>query len=393
MPDLLGDQTAWCVYNDGVTNRTRFANVDPRGIEIQQTLFASALPKLENIIFVRYRIINRGTVSENLDSVYFAFWSDPDLGLYSDDLVGSDTTLSSAICYNEGDDSFYGVNPPAIFTTLLQGPVKPSSNPTDLGYDRKGPQIGIFELQGYNNIDMTSFVHNRSSDPFLGDPNNEIQARYYMLGLNGAGNQMDPCNDPWGMVLGGVDCNEINPLFWYSGDPVNEIGWLMSNSADQRSMLSTGSFKLKKDEPVTIIGALVIGRGASAINSITVARTNVQRAIEEYNNNFSSLAYDPGESQFPVTNYILYHNYPNPFNPTTTIRYEIPRDGIVTIDVYDILGQRVRTILNEFKKADRYEVNFNSLSASGGRGLASGVYIYRMKVNDFITSKKMILLR
>ncbi len=55
--------------------------------------------------------------------------------------------------------------------------------------------------------------------------------------------------------------------------------------------------------------------------------------------------------------------------------------------VFNILGQKVRTILNEFKKADRYEVEFN------GNGLASGVYIYRMKVNDFITSKKMLLIK
>jgi hypothetical protein len=387
MPDLLGDQTAWCVYNDGAASRFRFADVDPQGIEIQQTLFASSLPELENVVFIRYKIFNRGTVAEILDSVYFGFWSDPDLGVFPDDLVGCDTTLSSAICYNENGDQFYGENPPAFFTTLLQGPVKPTSNPDDIGYDRRGQQIGIMELQGYNNNDMTSFVHYRSSDPLLGVPNDEIQARNYMLGLNKVGNHMDPCDDPWGAILGGVDCSEINPHFWYSGDPVEEIGWVMSLASDQRSMLSTGPFNLEKDKPVSIIGAFIMGRGTDAINSITVARVNVQRAIEEYSNNFSSLAYDPGESAFPVTNYILYHNYPNPFNPTTTIRYELPQDGIVTIDVYDILGQRVRTIINEFQKADRYEVNFNAF------GLASGVYIYRMKVNDFITSKKMIFLR
>ena len=208
-----------------------------------------------------------------------------------------------------------------------------------------------------------------------------------MLGLNKFGNHIDPCDDRWSEVRGGVDCSKVNPLFWYSGDPVEDIGWLTVIGTDIRKMLSVGEFTLEKDKPITIIGAYVIGRGTDAINSITVARTNVQRAIEEYNNNFSSLAYNPGQSQFPVTNYILYHNYPNPFNPTTTIRYEFPQDGFVTIDVYDILGQRVRTIVNEFKKADRYEVNFNAV------GLSSGVYIYRMKVNDFITSKKMILLR
>jgi hypothetical protein len=65
--------------------------------------------------------------------------------------------------------------------------------------------------------------------------------------------------------------------------------------------------------------------------------------------------------------------------------------------VFDILGQKVKTILNEFKRADRYEVEFSAKggSASGGNsaGLASGVYIYQLRVNDFITSKKMILLR
>ncbi len=152
-------------------------------------------------------------------------------------------------------------------------------------------------------------------------------------------------------------------------------------------MLSVGEFTLEKDKPVTIIGAYVLGRGTDALNSITVARGNVQRAIEEYNNNFSSLAYEPGEPTYQVTDYILYQNYPNPFNPVTTIRYEILQDGIVTIKIYDILGQEVRTVLNEFKKADRYEIEFIAA------GLASGVYIYRMKVKDFIGGKKMILLR
>jgi len=389
MPDLLGDQTAWCVFNDGLPGdeRPRFAGVDPQGIEIQQTLFASSLPELENVIFLRYRIINRGTVSETLDSVYFAFWSDPDLGDFTDDLVGCDTTLSSAFCYNENGDQFYGENPPAFFTTLLQGPVKPSSNPNDIGYDRKGPQIGIMEQQGYNNSDINAFVRYIASSPLLGDPNDEIQARNYMLGLNKLGNHMDPCDDHWGEVRGGVDCRQVDPLFWYSGDPVEDIGWLTVIGTDTREMLSVGEFTLEKDKPITIIGAFVIGRGTDAINSITVARANVQRAIEEYNNNFSSLAYEPGEPSYIVTDYILYQNYPNPFNPVTTIRYEIPEDGMVTIKIYDILGQEVKTLLNEFKQATRYEVDFNA------GGLASGVYIYRMKVNDFITSKKMVLLK
>ncbi len=345
MPDLLGDQTTWSVFNDGVpeSERGRFEGIEPQGIEIQQTLFASGSPELENVIFIRYRINNRGTISDILDSVYFTLWSDPDLGDFGDDLVGSDTTLQSAFCYNDGEDDLYGEDPPAFFTTLLQGPISTSSQSADIGYDRMGPQLGFDEFEGYINKPITSFVHYQSSDPILGDPNSETEARNYMLGFNKVGNEIDPCDWVLGNVFGGIDCNAINRKFWYSGNPVDNIGWINTRSTDQRSVLNTGPFILKKDKPITIIGAYILGRGTDALNSITVARENVQRAIEEYNNNFSSLAYNPGEPTFPVTDYLLHQNYPNPFNPTTTIRYEIPEDGIVTIKIYDILGQKVTT--------------------------------------------------
>lgn len=85
--------------------------------------------------------------------------------------------------------------------------------------------------------------------------------------------------------------------------------------------------------------------------------------------------------------YDLAQNYPNPFNPSTTIRYQIPQDGIVTLKIYDILGSEVATLVNEEKVAGKYEVNFNASS------LASGVYIYKIQAGSFINSKKMLLLK
>ncbi len=85
--------------------------------------------------------------------------------------------------------------------------------------------------------------------------------------------------------------------------------------------------------------------------------------------------------------YNLTQNFPNPFNPSTTIRYQIPQDGIVTLKIYDILGREVATLVNEEKVAGKYEVNFNASS------LASGVYIYKIQAGSFINSKKMILLK
>jgi hypothetical protein len=85
--------------------------------------------------------------------------------------------------------------------------------------------------------------------------------------------------------------------------------------------------------------------------------------------------------------YTLEQNYPNPFNPSTTIRYQIPQDGIVTLKIYDILGSEVATLANEEKVAGKYEVNFNAST------LASGVYIYKIQVGSFVNSKKMIFLK
>jgi hypothetical protein len=88
-----------------------------------------------------------------------------------------------------------------------------------------------------------------------------------------------------------------------------------------------------------------------------------------------------------ITEYALEQNYPNPFNPITTIRYQLPQDGMVTLKVYDILGSEVATLVNEQKTSGRYEVNFDASR------LASGVYIYKLTSGSYVSSKKMLLVK
>ncbi|MBS4035510.1 MAG: T9SS type A sorting domain-containing protein [Ignavibacterium sp.] len=85
--------------------------------------------------------------------------------------------------------------------------------------------------------------------------------------------------------------------------------------------------------------------------------------------------------------YHLYQNSPNPFNPATTIKFDLPKDGIVELSIYDILGRKITTLINEYRSAGSYEQSFNASS------LASGIYLYRIKVNDFVSAKKMILAK
>jgi hypothetical protein len=85
--------------------------------------------------------------------------------------------------------------------------------------------------------------------------------------------------------------------------------------------------------------------------------------------------------------YALEQNYPNPFNPSTTIKYSIPEEGFVKLAVYNMLGEEVVTIVNANQKAGRYEVNFNAT------GLASGVYVYRIEAANFVSAKKLMLMK
>ena len=89
--------------------------------------------------------------------------------------------------------------------------------------------------------------------------------------------------------------------------------------------------------------------------------------------------------------YALEQNYPNPFNPSTRIRFAIPKSGLVQLKVFDILGEEVATLLNDYKSAGTYEVDFNSNESD--LSLPSGLYLYSLKSGNFSQTKKMILLK
>ncbi|MFZ1517248.1 MAG: T9SS type A sorting domain-containing protein [Ignavibacteriaceae bacterium] len=87
------------------------------------------------------------------------------------------------------------------------------------------------------------------------------------------------------------------------------------------------------------------------------------------------------------TNFVLEQNYPNPFNPSTIISYQLPLNSEVILKVYDILGNEVATLVDEFKLAGTYEIDFNALQ------LSSGLYLYKLQTGEFVSTKKMILIK
>lgn len=85
--------------------------------------------------------------------------------------------------------------------------------------------------------------------------------------------------------------------------------------------------------------------------------------------------------------YLLEQNFPNPFNPSTKITYSIPTSGFVSINVFNLLGQKVESLIQDYREAGMYELNFNASD------LVSGIYIYTISVNNFTDSKKMLLIK
>lgn len=90
--------------------------------------------------------------------------------------------------------------------------------------------------------------------------------------------------------------------------------------------------------------------------------------------------------------FILFQNYPNPFNPETTIKYQLPRAANVKLEIFNLLGQRVATLVEKKQPAGYYAVPWNGRDISG-RHVASGVYLYRLQAGDFLKVRKLTLLR
>jgi hypothetical protein len=121
----------------------------------------------------------------------------------------------------------------------------------------------------------------------------------------------------------------------------------------------------------------------SSIITVTVSSTS--SSVEKEQTAVAKIS-TAQEVELP-TSYAVEQNYPNPFNPSTVINYQLPKDGLVSLKVYDILGREVRTLVNEIKSPGKYSVSFNASN------LASGIYFYRLQANDYTCIKKMILTK
>jgi len=88
----------------------------------------------------------------------------------------------------------------------------------------------------------------------------------------------------------------------------------------------------------------------------------------------------------------LHNNFPNPFNPVTTLRYDLPENSLVIITVYDMLGRQVKTLVNQAQDAGYRSVIWDSTN-NYGKPISAGIYLYQIQAGEYISTKKMVLLK
>lgn len=247
-PLLYGDVTLWNVFNDADpgAHTNQAGSTSPIGLEVKQTVFAfNRTGAIGRTIYFIWRLENKG--SNLLENAYAALWSDPDLGGFTDDLVGCDTTLALGYCYNATNaDAQYGSSPPAVGFTLLQGPL----------VDRGG---GVTDTLG-----LTAFVQYINGT----DPSSYLDTYNYIRGLHADGTPIHFFDDPFQPVT----------TYMVSGDPVSGTGWLDTGPSDHRMSLCSGPFTLAPGAVQVIVAAVVVGQGADRLSSISALRSATAEA-------------------------------------------------------------------------------------------------------------------
>ncbi len=251
-PKITGDQTLFFTINDADPSaHANLFSTKPMGIEVQTEVFGyNTNDPLGNVMFLKWTVINKSTT--DYDSVYIAVWDDPDLGDAGDDVVGCDTTLSMGYCYNGSPtDATYGTTPPALGFDFFQGPLVD----------------GEF-------LPMTSFVYywNGAPDPY-GDPEDATQCFNFMKGYASDGSSYTD--------------DEGNPTkFVFAGDPVSGSGYLDTEPADRRFLISSGPFTLAAGDEQVIVGAKIIAPGTDNIAAVRALRFFDSFAQNAFDNDF-----------------------------------------------------------------------------------------------------------
>jgi len=344
-PDIKGDEALWCVFSD---NGPTHNNTKGKPLGIETHLLAYEYKRgtlIDDVVYYEYTIFNRS--SNNYYSFRLAQFADMDLGWYLDDYIGFDSTHSLGITYNatncDGCDAgnppmAYGLDPPMAGITML-------SCPGGISYDDAG-----------------SFTYFNNDSSIVGNPTVDTEFNNYMRSKIRNGEHISDDFAGKGAQSKGYGAGpDINYVF--TSDPSNNVGWSECNAnntpGDRRFVLATNDYILNAGASLKFVTALVVAdsAGGCPVDSFAGIKTVADTAWAAYCNSLSVQNTPPNPNTISV--------YPNP--TTNTIQIQTPQFQNTTLEMYNLLSQKVIT---QTLTATTTEIDMSKL--------CSGIYLLRL---------------
>jgi hypothetical protein len=412
-PIVHSQQDFATIYND-VSGEPVFG-ISNLGIEVRQRSMAFTHDLSENVIYFEWDLTNVSDSMENgpytFEDAWIGFDMDSDVGVrFADDLSsffreritpGGDTlVIDAAIAWDaDFDESNFAGTPGFLGLALIRGP----GNDAD-GIDNDSD--GLIDESPFNGIDD-------DGDGDIDEPD-EVDELGLVNFCKHCGPSvpcevLDPMSDQEGYDI--LSClSDENP------ESSSETRCLESTTpSDIRFMISSGPFDWLPGQTIQVLFAVVF---ASPVDSITQLEffgnpprpdpndsalvdfiATVVEAREFARSGYTNVGIGGGSGGTSLTLpkvFYLSQNFPNPFNPMTTIGFDVPDEtasGIkITLQVYDIRGRLVRTLIDEPKGPGSYQVAWDGRDGKSRR-VASGVYFYKIMAGDFSSVRKMVLTR
>ena len=302
---IPGDQMTWSVFND-LDHHLHVVDAGysyPLQLEVRHTSWAYDRPgPIGQTVFMRFVFVNRGPFT--LDQHYFGIWVDPDVGGFTDDLVGCDIPRNLAFAYNSSDvDAVYGSSPPAVGFDLLQGP---------------------YDLVSRTRRPMTAFIaFTDRTDPISAD---ESYRQLTGLQRNGAA-VLDPSN------------NVTRHMF--SGDPVAGTGWLDTSPSDRSMLLGTGPVRLLRASQLDFTLAILVARGPDRLASVALLKQYSDQIQSAFNSGQLNLLDVPTVTLPPRL--VFSGVRPNPSRHGAALSVSLASESDADLEVMDLAGRRVAT--------------------------------------------------
>ncbi|OFX29475.1 MAG: hypothetical protein A2X08_13985 [Bacteroidetes bacterium GWA2_32_17] len=379
-PCIKGDQMLWWVMNDSLKPHTESGGL-PLGIEAHVYAWAynpnpanDTLIALTNTTFLRYEVHNLS--QETYHDTYFGFWTDGDLGQYSDDYIGCNVKQNSMYFYNgdsidgDGNGRTYGTFPPVQAIVQLNGPLADAGDGIDNDRDSVIDEIG-------EKILMSGFNYFRNSGAYYGDPETAIEYYNFLQGFWRDGTPLTYGGTGYGGTLPAkyVFPGNSNPYGWGTNGAPQPEWWQTGTPDDIRGVMSSGPFTLEPNETVIYDIAFVWSRIYSGAQPewILNNEADVDKIIKWYN--YQNI--DGCSSILNVksvnNNFTNFKVYPNPCNNLLNLSFGKIINSNCTISILDLTGKTIYT------KELKY---FSSNETISVTNLDEGIYIVKVITNN-----------